>query len=115
MMPGAYNGGVARLVAQREFPGIYISGAALTASYGVPDIGLLTLDHFAQKIKEVSQSSGLPIIADADTGFGEEEMTYRTVYEYFNSGACGKLTRNAYRGSSVSKAMWSLGRKATGV
>ena len=61
----------------------------MTASYGVTDIGLLTLDHFANKIKEVSLSSGLPIIADADTGFGEVEMCYRTVFEYFNAGACG--------------------------
>lgn len=53
----------------------------------MPDIGLLTLDHFTNKIKEVSLSSNLPIIADADTGFGEAEMCYRTVYEYFNAGA----------------------------
>ena len=88
-LPGAYNGITGRLVAQTGFKGCYISGAAVTASYGVTDIGLLTLDHFTNKIKEVSLSSGLPIIADADTGFGEAEMCYRTVYEYFNAGACG--------------------------
>ena len=53
---------------------MYLSGAAVTASFGVPDIGILTLDHFTNKIKEISLSSGLPIIADADTGFGEAEM-----------------------------------------
>lgn len=57
--------------------------------YGVPDIGLLTLDHFTLKIKEISLCSGLPIIADADTGFGEGEMVSRTVTEYFVAGACG--------------------------
>lgn len=62
----------------------------------MPDIGLLTLDHFKEKIKEVSTSSGLPIIADADTGFGEEEMVYRTVYEYFLNGAAGILIRISY-------------------
>ena len=56
--------------------------------YGVPDIGLLTLDHFTSKIKELSLSSGLPILADADTGFGEGEMVARTVNEYFLNGAC---------------------------
>lgn len=88
-VPGAFNGMVGRLVANQGFQGCYISGAAVTASYGVPDIGILTLDHFTNKIKEVSLASNLPIIADADTGFGEAEMCYRTVYEYFNAGASG--------------------------
>jgi methylisocitrate lyase len=74
-----------------------LSGAAVTASFGVPDIGLLTLDHFSNKIKEMSLASGLPIIADADTGFGEAEMCHRTFYEYFLSGASGKIKRFTYR------------------
>lgn len=84
---GAHDGITARSIAQKNFKACYISGAALTASYGVPDIGLLTLDHFAHKIKEISISSGLPILADADTGFGEGEMVKRTVYEYYLAGA----------------------------
>jgi len=96
MVPGAFNGLVARVVAQKGFGATYISGAALTASYGVPDIGLLTLDHFTCRIKEISLSSGLPIIADADTGFGEGESCYRTVYDYFLSGASGKIISLAY-------------------
>ena len=51
-----------------------MSGAALTASSGVPDIGLLPIDGFTKVIGEVYASSDLPIIADADTGFGEGEM-----------------------------------------
>ena len=66
-----------------DFPACYISGAAVSASNGVPDIGLFTLDHVCKIIKEVSLSSGLPIIADADTGFGEGEMCAKTVWEYF--------------------------------
>jgi len=50
---------------------------------------LVTLDGFCKVIKEVSLSSGLPVIADADTGFGEGEMCARTVWEYFQSGASG--------------------------
>eukprot|EP00178_Gracilaria_changii_P026700 TRINITY_DN82391_c0_g1_i1.p1 TRINITY_DN82391_c0_g1~~TRINITY_DN82391_c0_g1_i1.p1 ORF type:complete len:104 (+),score=10.16 TRINITY_DN82391_c0_g1_i1:66-377(+) len=80
---------VAKIVKQHGYHGCYLSGAAVTASYGVPDIGVLTLDHFSNKIKELSLASDLPIIADADTGFGEEEMCRRTVYEYFNAGAVG--------------------------
>lgn len=88
-MVGAYNGLVARMVAQKGFKATYVSGAAVSASNGVPDIGLATLEKFCQTIKEVHLSSGLPIIADADTGFGEGEMCSKTVIEYFQAGAAG--------------------------
>merc|ERR1712224_138950 len=65
----------------------YISGAAVTASAGVPDIGILTMDHFTRVIAEVSTASGLPLIADADTGFGEAEMVKRLVHDYEKAGA----------------------------
>mmetsp|Transcript_4562 Transcript_4562/g.411 ORF Transcript_4562/g.411 Transcript_4562/m.411 type:complete len:101 (+) Transcript_4562:75-377(+) len=89
MLPGAFNGMAGRLAAENGFKGLYISGAAVTASSGVPDVGLVTLDGFCKTIKEVSLSSGLPILADADTGFGEGEMTAKTVWEYFMNGASG--------------------------
>lgn len=50
---------------------------------------MVTLDGFCKTIKEVALSSGLPIIADADTGFGEGEMCSKTVWEYFLNGASG--------------------------
>lgn len=83
MVPGAFNGMSARLAAENGFKSLYISGAAVTAASGTPDIGLVSLDGFCKVIKEVSLSSGLPVIADADTGFGEGEMCARTVWEYF--------------------------------
>jgi methylisocitrate lyase len=89
MLPGAFNGMTARLIAEKGYSGCYISGAALTADYGVPDIGLLSLPEFTHKIKQVAMASGLPIICDADTGFGEGEALARTVYEYFLNGASG--------------------------
>ena len=61
----------------------------MAGSHGMPDIGVLTLDQFCKTIKEVSLASGLPMIADADTGFGEGEMVYKTVWEYFLHGASG--------------------------
>merc|ERR1719284_1800725 len=88
-LPGAFNGFAGRLVAEAGFKGTYISGAALTASAGVPDIGLLTLDHFTRVIKEVVTVSDLPLIADADTGFGEGEVVRRTVWDYHAAGAAG--------------------------
>ncbi len=88
-LPGAFNGMVARIAAQTGFEGCYVSGAAVTASFGVPDVGMLTLNEFCNVIRQVTDSSGLPVIADADTGFGEAEMVSRSVVEYHRSGAAG--------------------------
>lgn len=89
--PGVFCGIVGRMAKQKGFQAGYVSGAALTASAGVPDIGLLTLDHFCNRIKEISTvaGTGLPLICDADTGFGEAEMVSRTVCEYIKAGAGG--------------------------
>ena len=87
--PGAFNALVARAVARAGFDACYVSGGATSVAAGVPDVGLLSLDHFASVIREVAQFSGLPVIADADTGFGEEEMVRRTVFEYNHAGAAG--------------------------
>lgn len=85
--PGAFNGLVAKAVRAAGFEACYLSGGALSASSGVPDIGILSLDRFVQAVREVALGSGLPVIADADTGFGEEEMVRRTVIEYSHAGA----------------------------
>lgn len=96
MAPGAFNGLTARAVARHGFEAAYVSGAATSAAAGVPDVGLLTLDRFVATVREVVDGSrleaggaALPVIADADTGFGEEEMTRRTVMEYQRAGAAG--------------------------
>lgn len=88
-MPGAFNGLCARAAAQAGFEACYVSGAATSVCAGVPDVGLLTLEHFCRVIREVADGSGLPVIADADTGFGEAEMVRRTVIEYARAGAAG--------------------------
>lgn len=87
--PGAFNALVAKAVAAVGFEACYVSGGATSVAAGVPDVGLLTLEHFARTVREVSLGSGLPVIADADTGFGEEEMVRRTVIEYHRAGAAG--------------------------
>src|ERR1051325_8150608 len=61
----------------------------LCARAGVPDVGVLSFEHFCRVIHEVSYSSGLPVLADADTGFGEAEMVRRAVIEYARAGAGG--------------------------
>mmetsp|Transcript_2211 Transcript_2211/g.2569 ORF Transcript_2211/g.2569 Transcript_2211/m.2569 type:complete len:309 (+) Transcript_2211:20-946(+) len=88
-IPGAFNGLVGRAVADAGFEACYVSGGAITASAGQPDIGVLGLEYFASKINEVASASGLPVLADADTGFGEAEMCVKTVVEYARAGAAG--------------------------
>lgn len=87
--PGAFNALVAMAVRDAGFRAAYVSGGATSVAAGVPDIGLLTLDHFTRVVREVVMGSGLPVLADADTGFGEEEMTRRTMIEYHRAGAAG--------------------------
>lgn len=88
-IPGAFNGLVAKSVVENGFKACYVSGAAVSASAGLPDVGLVTLDGFCKVIKEVAHASGLPVLVDADTGFGEGEMCAKTVWEYFEAGAAG--------------------------
>jgi methylisocitrate lyase len=89
MMPGAFNALCAKAIADAGFPAAYISGAATSVAAGVPDVGLLGLEHFCRVIREAYDAGNLPIVADADTGFGESEMVRRTVVEYSRAGAAG--------------------------
>jgi 2-methylisocitrate lyase-like PEP mutase family enzyme len=68
--PGAYDGLSARLVAQAGFPAVYASGGAIARSAGVPDIGLLSMTAIADRFASMAAVVGVPIIADADTGYG---------------------------------------------
>jgi methylisocitrate lyase len=86
-VPGAFNALCAKAVAQAGFPAVYVSGAATSVSAGVPDVGLVGCEHFCRLIRELDDACGLPVIADADTGFGEAEMVRRTVIEYARAGA----------------------------
>ncbi len=89
LCPGAFTALVARAVARAGFEAVYISGGATANTAGYPDIGLITLTEMCRTIREISQASGLPVIADADTGYGEVEMVIRTVIEYERHGAAG--------------------------
>lgn len=88
-VPGAFNALCGLAIARHGFGACYVSGAATSVAAGVPDVGLLTLEHFCRVIREVADASGLPVLADADTGFGEAEMVRRTVIEYARAGAAG--------------------------
>jgi methylisocitrate lyase len=87
LVPGAFNALVARSVARAGFGATYISGGATANVSGYPDIGLITLTEMCRTIREIADASGLPVIADADTGYGEVECCIRTVVEYDRAGA----------------------------
>lgn len=87
MCPGAFNALVARAVARAGFEACYISGGATANVAGYPDIGLITLTEMTRTIREISQASNLPVVVDADTGYGEFECIIRTTIEYERAGA----------------------------
>jgi len=87
VVPGAFNALVARAVSARGFDACYVSGGATANVSGYPDIGLITLTEMCRTIREIADASKLPVIADADTGYGEVECIVRTVVEYERAGA----------------------------
>ena len=87
--PGAFNPLSARLIQDKGFDGVYISGAVLSADLGLPDIGLTTLTEVAGRTRQISRMTDLPTIVDADTGFGEPMNVARTVQELEDAGVAG--------------------------
>ena len=87
--PGAFNPLSARLIEQKGFDGVYISGAVLSADLGVPDIGLTTLTEVAGRAKQIARMTDIPAIVDADTGFGEPMNVARTIQELEDAGLAG--------------------------
>ena len=80
--PGAYDGITARMVAQAGFDAVYMTGAGVAAAHGFPDYGLLTLTEMAEAAGIMARAVTIPVIADADTGYGNELNTTRTMREY---------------------------------
>jgi 2-methylisocitrate lyase-like PEP mutase family enzyme len=87
--PGAYDGITARLVEQAGFPLVYMTGAGTAAARGYPDYGLLTLTEMVENAAVIAGSVAVPVLADADTGFGNELNVTRTVREYEARGVAG--------------------------
>lgn len=89
-IPGAFNALTARLAERLGFSAVYLSGGALSAGWaGLPDIGLLTLSEFAEQAAILARSTSLPLLCDADTGFGEAINVERTVRLLESAGAAG--------------------------
>jgi methylisocitrate lyase len=87
-IPGAFNALVAKIIQQSGYDAVYLSGAAFSAGVmGLPDVGLFTLTELVEQTRLMTRSVGLPVIVDADTGFGEAMNVERTVQELEAAGA----------------------------
>ena len=84
--PGCFDGLSARLVEEAGFEAAYLSGGAVARSMGIPDIGLVTMSETIDRAGQVVSAIGIPIIADADTGYGNAVNLVRTVREYERIG-----------------------------
>jgi 2-methylisocitrate lyase-like PEP mutase family enzyme len=86
--PGVFDGLGAHLVRRAGFPAVYLTGAGVSVSaYGLPDVGLVTGSEMAGRVALAVQASELPVIADADTGYGSPINVVRTVRAYEQAGA----------------------------
>ena len=86
-MPGAHNGMAALQAKAAGFEALYLSGAALTASMGLPDLGITTIDEVCFFIRQIVRASGLPVLVDGDTGFGEALNVMHMVRSFEDAGA----------------------------
>ena len=90
MAPGVADALNARLVAEANFKAIYMTGSGTTASrLGMPDIGLLSVSEMVDNASRIADASGLPLISDADTGYGGPLNVHRTIRMFEKAGAAG--------------------------
>jgi methylisocitrate lyase len=89
-VPGVVNAYVAMLAQRAGYRALYLSGAGVAnSSFGLPDLGLTTLDNVAEDVRRVTGAADLPLLVDADTGFGPAHMIARSVRELSRAGAAG--------------------------
>lgn len=86
LAPGAYDGMGAKLIEKAGFPLVYATGGGIARSMGFPDLGLLSFTEVLQRVKEIVRATTLPVIADADTGYGSAVNVIRTVKEFEDAG-----------------------------
>lgn len=88
-IPGVFNPLVAKVAERLGFQAVYLSGGALSAGSGVPDVGLLSLTEFVTEAAAIARATALPLLCDADTGFGEALNVERTVQLFEAAGIAG--------------------------
>ena len=87
--PGAYDCVTAKLIEQAGFAAVYMTGAGTAATLGYPDFGLVTMSEMVANAGRLVAAVGVPVIADADTGYGNELNVFRTVREFESRGVAG--------------------------
>ncbi|MBL8675287.1 MAG: isocitrate lyase/phosphoenolpyruvate mutase family protein, partial [Rhodospirillales bacterium] len=86
-LPGAHNGLAALQAKAAGFEALYLSGAAMSASMGLPDLGIITIEDVCFFIRQVARASGLPVLVDGDTGYGEALNVMHMVRAFEDAGA----------------------------
>ena len=86
-MPGTHNGMAALQARSAGFDALYLSGAGMSASMGLPDLGVITIDEVCFFIRQVARASGLPVLVDGDTGYGEALNVMHMVRAFEEAGA----------------------------
>ncbi len=90
VLPGCYDALGARLIEQADFAAVYMTGFGTTASLlGRPDVGLLGMSEMVDNARRITAAVDLPVVADADTGYGNQIHVIRTVQEYEQAGVSG--------------------------
>ena len=87
---GTVNAYMAKMAEKVGYRAIYLSGAGVAnSSYGLPDIGLTTLNNVLEDVRRITQISGLPLLVDIDTGFGSNRKIQETIKAMIKAGAAG--------------------------
>jgi 2-methylisocitrate lyase-like PEP mutase family enzyme len=115
--PGVYDGITAKLAEQAGFSALYMTWAGTSMARGFPDFGLLTLTEMAANASMIARAINLPLIADADTGYGNEMNVTRTVQEYERGGVAGRTSspapsRTAIPSCPSRRAMWGTSTRS---
>ena len=101
---GTINAYSALMAESVGFRSIYLSGGGVAnASYGLPDIGMTTLNDVLEDVRRITNTTELPLLVDADTGWGNAFMIAKTIRQMIRAGAAGR----AYRRSGAGKTLWS--------
>src|ERR1700748_2034413 len=86
-LPGAHNGMAALQAKAAGFDALYLSGAAMTASMGLPDLGIITVEEVTFFVRQIVRATGLPLLVDGDTGYGEALNVMNMVRTFEDAGA----------------------------
>ncbi len=89
VVPGAFDGFSSKLIERAGFEAVYMTGYGVSATYGQPDVGLTTMTEMVDRAKTIARSVNIPLLADADTGYGGIINVIRTIQEYEQAGVSG--------------------------